>query len=50
MKRLLYFLTFLTCFWAQAQLHIDFEVANQTNQIFGQLDKSKIPHHMLLWL
>ena len=48
MKRLLYSLTFLTCFWAQAQLHIDFEVANQTNQIFGQLDKSKIPHHMLL--
>ncbi len=34
--------------FANAQLHIDLEVANKTNEVFGQLDKSKIPHNMLL--
>ncbi|WP_181899423.1 hypothetical protein [Flagellimonas nanhaiensis] len=44
----LYLFMFLCCLSAQAQLHIDLEVANKTNEVFGPLDKSKIPHSMLL--
>ena len=39
----LYLIVFLCCLSANAQLHVDLEVANQTNQVFGGLDKSKIP-------
>jgi hypothetical protein len=48
MKKALITLSFLYSLWASAQLHIDFEVANQTNQVFGLLNKSNIPHNMLL--
>jgi len=48
MKKLLSTLSLFSCLWASAQLHIDFEVANQTNQVFGLLNKSNIPHNMLL--
>jgi len=44
----LYLFTFLCCLSANAQLHVNLEVADQTNQVFGGLDKSKIPHDMLL--
>jgi len=44
----LYLSAFFCCLSANAQLHVDLEVANQTNQVFGGLDKSKIPHDMLL--
>ena len=39
----LYLFTFLCCLSGNAQLHVDLEVADQTNQVFGGLDKSKIP-------
>lgn len=48
MKKLLSTLSLFSCLWASAQLHIDFEVANQTNQVFGLLNKDNIPHNMLL--
>ncbi|WP_208103808.1 hypothetical protein [Flagellimonas ochracea] len=44
----LYLFGFLCCLSANAQLHFDLEVANKTNEVFGPLDKSKIPHSMLL--
>jgi hypothetical protein len=45
---ILYFFTFICCLSTHAQLHFDLEVANKTNEVFGPLDKSKIPHSMLL--
>ena len=42
----LYVLVFFCCLSANAQLHVDLEVANQTNQVFGGLDKSKIRHNI----
>lgn len=44
----LHLFAFLCCVSVQGQLHIDLEVADQTNQIFSLLEKSKIPHNMLL--
>jgi hypothetical protein len=48
MKKVLIILTLLLSCMAHAQLHIDQEVANQTNYALGLLDKNKIPHQMLL--
>ncbi len=48
MKKSLLTLTLLSAVCAKAQLHVDLEVANQTNQVFAGLDKNKIPHSMLL--
>lgn len=48
MKKVLITLAFFSCLWATAQLHVDLEVANMTNAVLGPLDKSKIPHSMLL--
>tara|TARA_R110000764_G_C11029474_1_gene385440 strand:+ start:32706 stop:35957 length:3252 start_codon:yes stop_codon:yes gene_type:complete len=45
---ILYLFAFICCLSANAQLHFDLEVANKTNEVFGPLDKSKIPHSMLL--
>ena len=44
----LHLFTLLCCVSVQGQLHIDLEVADRTNQAFSLLDKSKIPHNMLL--
>ena len=38
----LYLIVLLCCLSVNAQLHVDLEVANQTNQVFGGLDKTKI--------
>ncbi|MCL6273020.1 hypothetical protein M3P19_03315 [Muricauda sp. 2012CJ35-5] len=48
MKKILVLFALFVGLDAHAQLHIDFEIANKTNEVFGPLDKSKIPHGMLL--
>lgn len=48
MKKVLITIILFSNLWVTAQLHIDLEVANKTNEVFGPLDKSNIPHSMLL--
>lgn len=48
MKKSLLFVLLFLCLVANAQLHVDTQVASQTNTVFSLLEKNRVPHQILL--